>query len=56
MGVNQFTALTETEFAHLYLNPHFQVRRFDEVDETTVGTEIDWVAAGIVSPVKSRGS
>jgi len=55
MGVNQFTHLTQEEFASKYLGtrvPHSDAQ-IDE-DFISVG-DVDWVAAGAVTPVKDQG-
>ena len=56
MGINQFTGLTDEEFASLYLTPKPYNPEWEKVDtEFKVGANIDWVAKGMVSPVKDQG-
>lgn len=56
MGVNQFTDLTQAEFAAIYLTLQLPKRSFKEVDTTDIpnGADIDWQAAGMVSKVKNQ--
>lgn len=56
MGVNQFTDLTQAEFAAIYLTLQLPKRSYKEVDTTDVpnGQDIDWQAAGKVSKVKNQ--
>jgi C1A family cysteine protease len=55
MGINQFTHLTQEEFARTYLGT-IVPKRFDAVDEDfiTVG-DVDWTSAGAVTGVKNQG-
>lgn len=56
MGVNQFTAYTQEEFASLYLSPKPYNPEWETVDtEFKVGADIDWTTKGMVSPVKDQG-
>lgn len=56
MGVNQFTDLTQAEFAAIYLTLQLPKRSYKEIDATDVPNEneIDWQAAGKVTPVKNQ--
>lgn len=59
MGVNQFTDLTQAEFAALYLTlqvPSGQkVSKISEEMTSSLNGEVDWNAAGMVTPVKNQG-
>jgi len=55
MGINQFTHLTQEEFAQTYLGtivPKSNV----VVDETFTYVDTNWVTAGAVTGVKNQGS
>jgi len=58
MGINQFTDLTKAEFTTRYLtlkvNKRFE--RTVSMKDTPVVGDVDWVAAGKVSPVKNQGA
>jgi len=60
MGINQFTDMTQEEFAAQYLT--LKVNRKYENEHPMLGmtqgglqANIDWVAAGKVTPVKNQG-
>lgn len=57
MGLNQFSALTQEEFAETYLGliPNQKASNIEDNEEYTVGGDIDWNAAGYVTPVKNQG-
>jgi cathepsin L len=59
MGVNQFTDLTQAEFAALYLTlqvPSEQkVSKNIDVTTSSINGDIDWSAVGKVTPVKNQG-
>lgn len=57
MGVNQFTAMSDEEFARMYLDNEIVHGRQVQVAEDygqDVG-DVDWVAFGAVTPVKNQG-
>jgi C1A family cysteine protease len=59
MGVNQFTDLTQAEFEAIYLTLQVPKRSIKTVDipaSLTPNGDIDWVAAGKVTPVKNQAS
>lgn len=59
MGVNQFTGLTQAEFAHrhLHLIPNSPAYiSASSMNTPSVKLSVDWVAQGAVSMVKSEGS
>jgi C1A family cysteine protease len=61
MGVNQFTDLSEAEFTALYLTlkaPQHREVKIAAVPQllNKVGGQIDWVADGMVTPVKNQGA
>ena len=58
VGVNQFTDLTQAEFEATYLTLQVPKRSYKEVDvtSTSINGDIDWVAAGKVTPVKNQAS
>jgi len=57
MGVNQFSDMTQEEFAaqHLTLKVNRKYENIEHVDSLSVNGDIDWAAAGKVSPVKNQG-
>lgn len=56
MGINQFTHLTQEEFASTYLGTKVPKSDSVDVDETFVSVgDVDWVAAGAVTPIKDQG-
>lgn len=56
MGVNQFTDLTQAEFAAIYLTLQLPKRSYKEIDTTDVPNgDVDWQAAGMVSAIKNQG-
>ena len=58
MGVNQFTALTKTEFKETYLSNYEAHKDFQPLLGYTspVDLNVDWVTYGAVSPVKNEGA
>lgn len=56
-AVNQFTGLTQAEFAAVFLNPKPYNPEWEKTDETfqQLGADVDWVGKGMVSPVKDQG-
>ena len=57
MGLNQFSALTEEEFAQQYLGtivPTEAIVEVEQKDDIIVG-DVDWVAGGAVTGVKNQG-
>ena len=57
MGANQFTALSEEEFKHRFLNLDLAQGAVDVEDSGEVKAVIvDWVQKGAVGPVKNQGS
>lgn len=55
MGINQFTAMTDDEFAQIYLDPKPAVSFVDN-EEPIVTADVDWVSKGGVSPIKNQGA
>ena len=57
MGLNQFSALTQEEFAETYLGliPNQKASNIEDNEEYTVGADVDWVGQGAVTPVKNQG-
>ena len=56
MGLNQFSALTQEEFAQTYLG--LQTPELKNVETNNLGVtvaDIDWVSQGFVTPVKNQG-
>ena len=57
MGVNQFTAITDAEFAAIYLNPRQTKGLADKrVYTNSVVGDVDWTVEGKVSPIKNQGN
>lgn len=57
MGVNQFTAFSEEEFRHRFLNLDIPQGSVEVEDSTKVmGATVDWVKEGAVGPVKNQGN
>jgi len=60
MGVNQFTDMTQEEFAEKILTKmnfkNVQSKTFIEETSGPVPNGIDWRTQGVVSPVKNQGS
>ena len=57
MGLNQFSALTDEEFAQQYLGtivPTEAIVEVEQKDDIIVG-DVDWVAQGAVTGVKNQG-
>ena len=57
MGVNQFTGLTDQEFAKLYLSPRINPNLEKNHDTVIIpiNAQIDWDHKKMVSPVKDQG-
>ena len=58
MGVNQFTALTQEEFEHIYLSaipPSDAIMLSNREDIELPNGDIDWTTKGRVSGVKNQG-
>jgi hypothetical protein len=62
MGINQFSALTDSEFRETYLK-NIERRHVDQdvkvesfEGSSASNGEIDWTELGQVSPVKNQGS
>lgn len=57
LGVNQFTDLTDVEFAALYLTLRVPKQNIEIVNDksTPSNVDLDWSAKGGVSPVKNQG-
>lgn len=57
LGVNQFTAMTHSEFVQKMSNLRIpsSTRRVEFEEASQVGVDIDWVKAGAVKPVRSEG-
>ena len=57
MGLNQFSALTPSEFTAIYLSSMLsseEVQEVEDADWSEVG-DVDWVAQGAVTGVKDQG-
>jgi C1A family cysteine protease len=57
MGVNQFSAMTQEEFAETYLGTIVSqgANNIESTDDLRVG-DVDWTTQGAVTPVKNQGS
>lgn len=57
MGINQFTGLTDEEFAQQYLGTIVPTSNIEveQSDDLRLG-DVDWVAAGSVTGVKNQGN
>ncbi len=56
MGINQFTHLTQDEFANTYLGTIVPKRLGQVIDESFISVgDVDWVIAGAVTGVKDQG-
>ena len=62
LGHNQFSGLTSTQYAKLYLDQSFVSKEAGATgnkvvtgEGVAVATDIDWVAKGAVTPVKDQG-
>ena len=56
MGLNQFSAMTQEEFAQTYLTlmvPE-ELKNVESTDDNSVG-DVDWVSQGAVTPIKNQG-
>ena len=61
LGVNQFSDLTDTEFAALHLTlriPKEEIKvTSDDISVASLGNdELDWLAKGKVSAIKDQGT
>ena len=58
MGITQFTAHTDTEFALTYLSPKVYDPEWEHVEVAMpdLAGPIDWTTSGVVSPVKNQGN
>eukprot|EP00178_Gracilaria_changii_P003960 TRINITY_DN1604_c0_g3_i1.p1 TRINITY_DN1604_c0_g3~~TRINITY_DN1604_c0_g3_i1.p1 ORF type:complete len:108 (+),score=10.34 TRINITY_DN1604_c0_g3_i1:221-544(+) len=58
MALNQFSAMSDTEFAQRYLNPrpNPNLELNIDVEEVAINGDIDWVSKGWVSPIKNQGA
>lgn len=59
MGINQFSGMTDEEFAKTMLTPKPYNPEWEKVDLTLKITDdviIDWTTKGAVSPVKNQGN
>ena len=58
MAINQFSGLTDDEFAEQYLNPKPRVNTetHTDMEAVPINADIDWTTKGMVSPVKNQGS
>ena len=54
MGINQFTIYTDQQFANYFLNPMVIETPVADVS-MEVTADVDWVAKGMVSPIKNQG-
>jgi C1A family cysteine protease len=57
MGINQFSAMTNEEFAQQYLGTIVaeSSNNIESVDDAQVG-DVDWTTQGTVTPIKNQGS
>ncbi|MCL4144816.1 UNVERIFIED_CONTAM: hypothetical protein GTU68_060927 [Idotea baltica] len=55
MGINQFSAITDEEFANIYLAKMDLIEPMIVEETEIVGADIDWVAKGAVSGIKNQG-
>ena len=58
LGLTQFAAYTDAEFATLFLTPKVYDSEWEKSDVTMpkLTENIDWTAKGVVSPVKDQGN
>jgi C1A family cysteine protease len=58
MGINQFSALTDAEFALSFLTPKPFNPEWAQVDTQfdNLKANVDWTTSGKVSPVKNQGN
>lgn len=58
MALNQFSAMSDAEFAQKFLNPrpNPNLEANIDVEAVPINADIDWTTKGAVSPVKNQGS
>ena len=58
MGLTQFAAYTDAEFATLFLTPKVYDPEWENanINMPSINGDIDWTTKGVVSPVKNQGN